>query len=421
MSDHPVRLRFDDDLKRSRLTVFFRLLLALPHLFWLVLWTLGVVVLAILAWVVALVRGRLPDGLHDFFAMYVRYITHLGAYLTIAANPYPGFTGAPGYPVDVEIPAAERQSRLTIGFRIFLALPALLLSSVLGWTFSGGGGGGQTGEDAGELWWTSGFAGVAAVCGFLGWFASVARGRMPGGLRDLANYGIGYSAQATAYGLLLTERYPKSDPETIGPGWSLSTHPVRLELADDGRRSRLTVAFRLLLALPHLVWLMLWTIAAFFAAIANGIVALIRGRSADPLHRFLGAYVRYTAHVTAFTLLIGNPFPGFAGAAGYPVDVTIGPRESQNRWVTLFRTVLVIPALIVSGGLSLALLVVGVLGWFAALATGRMPTGLRNLGAISVRYLAQTNAYWFVVTDSYPYASPSLHSQPLHPLVEAEI
>ena len=31
-------------------------------------------------------------------------------------------------------------------------------------------------------------------------------------------------------------------------------HPVRLVLADDLRRSRLTVCFRLLLALPHFVW-----------------------------------------------------------------------------------------------------------------------------------------------------------------------
>ena len=34
----PIRLIVTDDLQRSRLTVFFRLLLALPHLFWLYLW-----------------------------------------------------------------------------------------------------------------------------------------------------------------------------------------------------------------------------------------------------------------------------------------------------------------------------------------------------------------------------------------------
>jgi hypothetical protein len=212
--------------------------------------------------------------------------------------------------------------------------------------------------------------------------------------------------------LLVTDRYPNSDPEAIGREWELPPHTVRLELADDGRRSRLTVFFRLLLAIPHFVWLALWTIAAFLAAIANGVVALVRGRSADVLHRFLAAYVRYYAHVTAFVTLVANPFPGFAGSPGYPVDIVLDPPEHQNRWITLFRVFLAIPAIFIAGALSVVLFVIGLLGWFAALATGRMPTGLRNLGAFAVRYHAQTNAYWLVVTDDYPHASPALRPPP---------
>lgn len=416
MSDHPVRLVVGDDLKRSRLTVFFRLLLALPHLVWLALWTIGVVILGFVAWVIALVRGRLPDGLHDFLAMYVRYATHLSAYLSLAANPYPGFTGKPGYPVDVEIPAPQPQSRATIALRLLLAIPALILAATLG---SGAGSGpastrsanGQNGQ-----WVTStGVGGVSAVCAFLGWFASLARGRMPNGLRDLAAYGIGYTAQAYAYALLLTDRYPNSDPDELGPVWSLPPHPVRLELDDDGRRSRLTVAFRLLLALPHLVWLTLWSLVAILAAIANWFVALARGRSATALHRFLAAYVRYSVHLTAFLFLVANPFPGFAGTPGYPVDVAIAEPGRQNRWITLFRTFLALPAFLLASALAGALVVVGFLGWFVALATGRMPEGLRHLGAMSIRYQAQTHVYWFVVNDRYPYASPAVH-----PPVEGE-
>ncbi len=413
MDDHPVRLTVTDDLRRSRLTVFFRLLLAIPHFIWLLLWSVAVFFAAIVGWFAALFTGRLPEGLHRFFTAYVRYATHVGAYVTLAANPYPGFTGEPGYPVDVELPERNPQARWTILFRFFLALPALLLAAVLGWSATGGGGGGaQAGQDSGEAYWTGTFVGVAATCAFLGWFVALARGRMAHGLRDLAAYGLGYGARASAYGLLLTDRYPNADPEAIGPTWGVGPHPVRLVLDDDGRRSRLTVFFRLLLALPHLVWLALWTIAAFLAAIANGLIALVRGRSAEPLHRFLSAYVRYGAHVTAFLTLVANPFPGFTGAPGYPVDIEIASAERQNRWITLFRTFLVIPALFVASALAGALAVVGFLGWFASLATGRMPTGLRNLGAVAIRYHAQTNAYWFVVTDGYPYAGPALRPPP---------
>jgi hypothetical protein len=405
---HPVTLTVGDDLRRSRLTVFFRLLLAIPLVVWLFLWTIAVVVAAFFGWLIALFTGRLPDALHSFFAKFVRFNVHVGAYLSISANPYPGFTGDPGYPVDVELPGTpERQRRWTIALRLLLAAPALFLAAVLGSGF-GGGGGSRASDSSAEWLANSSVGGIAAICAILGWFAALATGRMPQGLRNLAAYGIGYAAQASSYALLVTDRYPNSDPDAIGPEWALPPHPARVAVDDDGRRSRLTVLFRLLLAIPHVVWLALWSAPAFLAAIANGLVALVRGRSADPLHRFLAAYIRYGAHVKAFLFLVANPFPGFVGAPGYPVDIEIAPPERQSRWITFFRFFLAIPAFFVSGGLWVALALAGTLGWFAALVTGRMPTGLRNLGAVCIRYLAQTDAYWLVLTDRYPHASPAL-------------
>jgi uncharacterized protein DUF4389 len=411
MDGHPVTLVVTDDLRRSRLTVFFRLLLALPHLVWFVLWSIAAVVAAVANWFVTLVTGRPAEGLHGFLSSFVRYGVHLTAYLFLAANPYPGFTGEPGYPVDVELDEPHPQSRLTTALRLPLAVPALLLAAVVG-SGGGGGWGGWSGESGGgERWGRAlSFGGLVGVCGFLGWFAALALGRMPAGLRNLGAYGIGYTAQTYAYLLLLTDRYPNSDPDAIGPPWELREHPVRLVLEDDGRRSRLTVLFRLLLALPHFVWLTLWSVAALLAALANWIAVLVRGRSADSLHRFLAAYVRYGAHVSSFVSLVANPFPGFTGAMGYPVDMTIAAAERQNRWITVFRTILVIPALILASALTGVLFVVGFLGWFAALATGRTPTGLRNLGAVAIRYLTQTNAYWLILTDSYPSAGPAVRA-----------
>jgi Domain of unknown function (DUF4389) len=43
---------------------------------------------------------------------------------------------------------------------------------------------------------------------------------------------------------------------------------------------------------------------------------------------------------------------------------------------------------------------------------GRMPEGLRNLGASCLRYTAQTYAYFALLTDRYPYASPVLEGKP---------
>jgi hypothetical protein len=407
--DHPVRIRVIEDLERSRLTVFFRLLLVIPHLIWLAIWTVGVVFVAFIAWFVVLFRGQMPDGLHRFFTMYIRYATHVNAFFNLAANPFPGFLGENGYEVDIEFDPPARQNRWKTGFRIFLAIPAVLVGSVLG-----GGAGGSFSSGASTYGVQLG--GVLSACAFLIWFYALATGRSTEGLSRLQWYGLHYGAQVAAYALLVTDRYPTSDPERVGVPWPAPEHPVRLTHdPDDGTRLRLTVFFRLLLAIPHLVWLILWGVVAFFVAIVNWIVTLIRGEAPDALHRFLSAYVRYQTHLFAFLTLVSNPFPGFAGVRGsYPVDLEIADRATQSRVGVGFRIFLAIPAFIVNSALSGALCVAAFLGWWASLFTGRMPDGLRRLGLFALRYSAQTAAYGYaLLTDRYPYAGPPADTVPV--------
>src|SRR5476651_1636072 len=104
--DHPVKLVVEDDLRRNRLTVFFRLILAIPHFIFLFLWTIVVFFAAIVNWIATLAAGQPPAGLHRFMCAYVRYAAHLNAYVTLVGNPYPGFVGEEGeYPIDIVLPA----------------------------------------------------------------------------------------------------------------------------------------------------------------------------------------------------------------------------------------------------------------------------------------------------------------------------
>jgi hypothetical protein len=401
-SERPIRLVVrDDDLRRSRLTVLFRLFLAIPHLVWLLLWGIAVNVVVLILWLAILIEGQVPKILHDFVAGYLRYATHVGAYLFLAANAYPGFRGEPGYPVDVEIDPPARQSRWATLFRLVLAFPAILLTAAVGgsWVIFA----------VGALY----FSGAGGMAAFLTWFVAVVRGTAPRGLRDLATYTLGYGAQAGGYLLLLTDRYPSSDPALVEPLPELPEHPVRAVVSDELGRSRLTILFRLLLSFPHLVWLTLWAVPAFLAVVAAWLVALVTGRVPTALHRFLAAYVRYWTHVVAYLYVIGRRFPGFTGREGsYGIDVRIDPPKAQSRWKTLFRLLLAIPGLLVASALSNALLVLAILGWWVGLVLGRMPEGLRNLGASCLRYTAQTYAYIGLLTDRYPYASPVLEGRP---------
>jgi hypothetical protein len=414
---HPVQLLVDDDCRRSRLTVFFRLLLAIPHYIWFVLWSVLVVIVVVLNWFATLIVGRPPGGFHRFLCAYVRYTVHLSAYLYLVGNPYPGFVGAAGkYPVDVVLPdEPQAQRRWTVLIRIVLAIPALAIGSALG-----GGFGVPIGfffshssrnrsRTSGE----GGFSGggvLTGICAVLGWFASLFTGRMPSGLRDAGAFGIGYSAQVRAYTLLLTDRYPSSDPTTMLESVPRpSVHPVHLVgEAHDLRRSRLTVFFRLPLFIPHYIWLYLWGYAALVVAVLNWFATLIRGRPPRPFHRFLSAYVRYQFHVYAFLSIAANPFPGFTGKAGsYPLDLALPAEpQRQNRWKTAFRIILVIPAWAVCIGVFFGLVIASICTWFVALVRGSAPWGLRNLMAYALRYFGQASAYLYLLTDAYPHASP---------------
>jgi hypothetical protein len=179
---HPVGLIVTDDLRRSRVTVFFRLLLAIPVFIWLAIWGIAVEFAVLIAWFAALFTARVPDGIHGFIASWVRYSTRCTAYVFLLADPWPGFTNGDPYPIDARIDPAERQSRLTVFFRVILAIPAFVLVYV--------------------------FRLVNQVVAFLAWFYCLFVGHMNEGMRNLSAWLLRYEVQAYAYLFLLTGRYP---------------------------------------------------------------------------------------------------------------------------------------------------------------------------------------------------------------------
>jgi hypothetical protein len=185
----------------------------------------------------------------------------------------------------------------------------------------------------------------------------------------------------------------------------VSEHPIGLVVTDDLRRNRLTVFFRLLLAIPQAIWLALWGIAAYLAWIVAWLAALVLGRVPDGLHAFLARYARAATHLYAYVLLLADPWPPFGGAPGYPVDLRVDPPASQGRLMVLFRIVLAIPALLLSYVFRLVNQLVALLGWFYCLATGRMHEGMRDLSAWMLRYELQTYAYLGLLTSRYPSLS----------------
>lgn len=182
-----------------------------------------------------------------------------------------------------------------------------------------------------------------------------------------------------------------------------AAHPIRLVVNDDLQRTRLTVFFRLILAIPLLLWAFLWGVIAFLAWIVNWFATLFTGRSPDGLHTFLATFLRYTTHVRAYTLLVADPYPGFTGTEGsYPIDLEVDPPQEQSRLTVFFRLILAIPALLLTNILSNLSQLLAIFSWFVALVAGRVPEGLRNFAALAIRIETQTYAYVLLLTGKYP-------------------
>jgi hypothetical protein len=79
--EYPVRLVGGTDLQHSRLTVFFRLILLIPHVIVVSLFAIVALIAVVIAWFAALFTGRVPDGLHGFISGFLRY------YIRVAALP----------------------------------------------------------------------------------------------------------------------------------------------------------------------------------------------------------------------------------------------------------------------------------------------------------------------------------------------
>jgi hypothetical protein len=93
---------------------------------------------------------------------------------------------------------------------------------------------------------------------------------------------------------------------------------------------------------------------------------------------------------------------GRRAEASTPVEVRVSTTQPQRRLTVLFRWILVIPQVIVLYFVGIGAFVVVILGWFAALFTGRLPDSFARFLTGYVRWSSRVQAYAFLLTDRYP-------------------
>lgn len=172
------------------------------------------------------------------------------------------------------------------------------------------------------------------------------------------------------------------------------------------RRNRLTVFFRIILAIPHTFLLGVWGSVTQVAAFFQWVVIVFTGKRNEGLHSFNNAYLEYSARVSGYTALLHDTWPGFATERrDEPVHYRLDFHPQANRLTTLLRWIWMIPALFVVMLFGFAAMFVQFVGWFMILITGRLPRGMFDFLVRFTRLSVAFSAYLLLLTDEYPTSS----------------
>ena len=188
-------------------------------------------------------------------------------------------------------------------------------------------------------------------------------------------------------------------------GEHLVSYPVTFEADYVERRNRLTAFFRLILAIPLAIVLYVYGIVACIAIVIAWFAIVFTGRYPKGLYDFVAGFMRFLTRVTAYAALLCDPYPPFGGAAdpAYPVRMEFaGPLEHYSRLKTFFRIILAIPIMVLRYVMGLLLEIGAFAAWVVIVITGKMPRGLFDLMVLANSYTARSDAYLYLLTETYP-------------------
>jgi hypothetical protein len=166
--------------------------------------------------------------------------------------------------------------------------------------------------------------------------------------------------------------------------------------------SRATVAFRIVLAIPHLIaW---WAIgyAVGVVSIVAWFAALFTARVPTGIYGFVAWYVAYSARVWAYVNLLTDRWPVFTDYGDYPVATWLPGPGRLNRAAVFFRFILAIPAGILGALVTTGMVVASPVLWLIVLVAGRVPRSLFNASAAAVRFQLRHYSYSYLLTAAYP-------------------
>jgi Domain of unknown function (DUF4389) len=202
------------------------------------------------------------------------------------------------------------------------------------------------------------------------------------------------------------------------------SYPVSVDLEPAlTNRNRLTTAFRLILAIPHLILVGgvglgmagqddqrttiggeggLLGAVAIFLAIVSWFTIVFAGVHITGIRQFTSFYLRWRVRALAYLMLLEDPYPPF-GDAPYPAAIEIvDPSGPRDRVSVGLRLIFAIPHLIALFFVLVAWGLTAIAAWFVILFTGTYPRSLYGFGVAALQWRLRVEAYMLLLIDDYP-------------------
>jgi hypothetical protein len=197
-----------------------------------------------------------------------------------------------GHPVQLSVTPARELSRLwgipIVGLlvRLFLAIPHYVVLWLLGIGF--------------YVWL------------FLGWIPILVTGRVPGIAVRLLTELLHRGARVSGYTLfLMPGGYPPLEPGAPSPV-DVQVNLQTLEINRLWGIPFFGFMVRIIFLIPHMMVISLIGVVLYISALILWIPILISGRYPEWAVSLYGGFLRYTARVGAYALLLPVPYPPFS-------------------------------------------------------------------------------------------------------------
>jgi Domain of unknown function (DUF4389) len=153
---------------------------------------------------------------------------------------------------------------------------------------------------------------LSQIVAVISWFVILFTGALPESFANIQAMYLRYELRTNTYALFMREEYPPFG-FTMTPADSGEDPRVRVDFRPElTNRNRLTVAFRIILIIPHLIAVAVLVIVATVVSIVAFFAVLFTGRWPEGMRNLVLNVMRWYLRVQAYHLLLTDEYPPFS-------------------------------------------------------------------------------------------------------------